>query len=69
MPRTAPQRARRRRSSPASRPNAYVKPVNEDGETIYAVFTADGQLVGVAPTRGLAHLGARQHALDPVDAH
>lgn len=67
MPQTSPQRAGHRRA--AAPPPAYVKPMTEDGETIYAVFTADGRLVGVAPTRALALLGARRHALDPVDAH
>jgi hypothetical protein len=67
MPQTAPQRASGRTVGRA-RP-AYVKPVSEEGQTIYAVFTGDGRLVGIAPTRALALVGARRHALEPVDAH
>lgn len=67
MPQPTSQRASGRAVGRA-RP-AYVKPVTEEGSTIYAVFTGDGRLVGIAPTRALALLGARRHALEPVDAH
>lgn len=67
MPQSPSQRASRRAGG-RERP-AYVKPVTEDGETVYAVFTGDGRLVGIAPTRALALLGARCRALEPVDAH
>ena len=48
---------------------AYIKVVEQDGEFAYAVFEADGRLVGIAPTRMLAHVAARQYELMPVDAH
>lgn len=48
---------------------AYIKLVEQDGECAYAVFEADGQLVGIAPTRMLAFVAARQYELAPVDAH
>lgn len=64
-----PCAARRPRAANADRPAAYVKPVSEEGETVYAVFSEDGRLVGIAPTRALAIWGARRHAFVPVDAH
>lgn len=50
---------------------AYVKVIDETDhiERVYALFEADGHLVGVAPTRALAFAAARQRALEPVDAH
>lgn len=70
MARQRPSRtARRPRTTYADRPAAYVKPVSEEGETVYAVFSEDGRLLGIAPTRALAIWGARRHAFVPVDAH
>lgn len=67
------RRSRQRPAAPgppdAVGPEAYIKPVSEDGETVYAVFTADGRLVGIASTRSLALFAARQASLEPVDAH
>lgn len=64
----------RQRQAPRQLPraagaNAYVKAVSGEGETVYAVFTADGRLIGIAPTRSLALFAARQASLEPVDAH
>lgn len=69
MQRRSRQRSAPRRPADAVGPEAYIKPVSEDGETVYAVFTADGQLVGIAPTRSLALFAARRASLEPVDAH
>lgn len=68
MPQAAPQPSVEPPPAAEER-SAYVKPVREEGETVYALFTADGRLVGIAPTRALALLGARRAALEPVDAH
>ncbi len=64
----------RQRSAPsrppgAVGPKAYVEPVSEEGETVHVVFTADGGLVGIPPTRSLALYAARQASLEPVETH
>ncbi len=69
MPEPCPQPPSPAVAPPPDAPSAYVKPVEREGETAYAVFTADGSFVGVAPTRGLALYAARRAGLDPVDAH
>lgn len=52
-------------------PMAYVKVIDEEDsqERVYGLYEADGQLVGIAPTRALAFAAARQYALEAVDAH
>ncbi len=48
---------------------AYVKPVIEDGEDVYAIFAADGTQMGVMPNREVAFAAVVQHDLEPVSVH
>lgn len=48
---------------------AYVKPVEEDGATGYAVHAADGTQLAILPARDVAFATIRQHDLEPVSVH
>jgi hypothetical protein len=48
---------------------AYVKPVVQDGRTVYSIHGNDGTPLAVADTRALAFAAVRQHEMEPVDAH
>lgn len=48
---------------------AYVRPVVHEGQDAYAINNADGSPLAVAATRDVAFAVARQHELEPVDAH
>jgi hypothetical protein len=48
---------------------AYIKAADINGNQGYAIFAADGNMIGAAPTRELAFAAARQHDLDPVSVH
>ena len=48
---------------------AYVKDVEVDGGTAFAVFAADGQQLGVMPDRDTAIAAARENGLAPVTIH
>ena len=48
---------------------AYVKPVEVDGQTAYAIHAADGTQMAVVNDRALAFSAVRQHDLEAVDVH
>lgn len=48
---------------------AYVKPVEVEGVTAYAVHAADGTRIAVMASRELAIATIRHHELDPVSVH
>ena len=48
---------------------AYVKPVEVDGHTAFAVHAADGTEIAVLARRDLAFATVRQHDLEPVSVH
>ena len=48
---------------------AYVKPVEIDGHTAFAVHAADGTEITVLAQRDLAFATVRQHDLEPVSVH
>lgn len=48
---------------------AYIKPVEIDGQGLYAVFAADGTQVVVLPSREVAVATIRRHDLEPVSVH
>jgi hypothetical protein len=48
---------------------AYVKPIKEDGESIFGIFAADGEKIGMAPELELARAMAIQSDLYPVNVH
>jgi hypothetical protein len=48
---------------------AYVKPVVVNGAIAYAIHSADGTPMAIAPERDLAMAAIRQHELIPVLVH
>ncbi len=48
---------------------AYIKPVEVDGRTAFAVHAADGTEIAVMPDREVACAAIRQHDLEPVSVH
>jgi hypothetical protein len=48
---------------------AYVKPSEVSGESVYAIYAADGTELGYAYDRDIAFIAVRQHDLDPVSVH
>jgi len=48
---------------------AYVRPVEVEGVTAYAVHAADGTRIAVMTSRDLAVATIRHHELDPVSVH
>ena len=48
---------------------AYVKPVETDGQRLFAVHAADGTEIAVVPTRDVAIAMIRRHDLEPVSVH
>ena len=48
---------------------AYIKPVEIDGQSLYAVFAADGTQIVVLPSREVAAATIRRHDLEPVSVH
>jgi hypothetical protein len=48
---------------------AYVKQIVEDGESIFGIFAADGEKIGMAPELELARAMAIQSDLYPVNVH
>lgn len=48
---------------------AYVRPVTEDGQTGYGIYSADGRQMTVVANRELAFASALQHDLQPVSVH
>ena len=48
---------------------AYVKPVEVDGESAFAVHAADGTHIAVLASRDLAFAAIRQHNLEPTSVH
>ncbi|EWY37985.1 hypothetical protein N825_15125 [Skermanella stibiiresistens SB22] len=48
---------------------AYIKVVDVDGSTGYAIHAADGTPLTVMPEREAAFAAVRQHELEPVSVH
>jgi len=48
---------------------AYIRKVEIDGKTGWAICAADGNGLGVAPERDLAFAAARQNDLEPLSVH
>lgn len=48
---------------------AYVKPVEIDGQSLYAIHTAEGTQVAVAPSREAAVAIVLRHDLEPLSVH
>ncbi len=48
---------------------AYVKPVEIEGQSLFAVFSADGTQVAVLPSRDAAVATILRHDLEVVSIH
>ena len=48
---------------------AYIRPVVENGQHLFAVHAADGTRLGLLPTRDMAVGALLQHELEPVALH
>lgn len=48
---------------------AYIKPVNVDGEAVFAIHAADGTPMAVAPNRELAWGAIVEHEMVPALVH
>ena len=48
---------------------AYVKQVDDEGQRIYVVHTADGSEIARGDDRDLVFAAIRQHGLEPVSVH
>ena len=48
---------------------AYVRPIDPNGRSGYAIFSADGELLAIAGSRESAFGLVRRQDLEPVDAH
>jgi hypothetical protein len=48
---------------------AYLRPVVIDGQPGFAVHAANGNRLGIAPTREIARAFIREQELEPVSLH
>jgi hypothetical protein len=48
---------------------AYIKPIEMDGRTIYGVFAANGQKLGLVENLNAAHAALFENDLEPVALH
>ena len=48
---------------------AYIKPVEQDGMTGFAIHSADGQLLTIVAERETAFATVRQNGLEPLSVH
>ena len=48
---------------------AYIKPVDTDGGTKFAVYAANGQQLGLMETPDLARAAVIQNDLEPLSVH
>lgn len=48
---------------------AYIRPVVENGQKLFAVHAADGTRMGLMPTREIAIGALVQNDLEPVPLH
>lgn len=48
---------------------AYVKTIDYEGKTAYAIHAADGTQMAVVGDRQVAQAAVRQHDLEPVSVH
>ena len=48
---------------------AYVKQVMVNNDVGWAIHTADGMQIGLAPDRDIAFASVRQHDLEPCSTH
>ena len=54
---------------PPATPEAYVKPVVQQGRRVYAIHAQDGRPIALAASRELAFAFLGQHDVDGADVH
>ena len=64
-----PSQSKPKDASPGAIPEAYVKPVLQDGRRYYAIHAQDGRPIALAASRELAFAFLGQHELDGADVH
>jgi len=48
---------------------AYVKPIQIEGETVYAVHAADGTQMAIIDERATAFAAVRKNDMEPLSVH
>ena len=48
---------------------AYLKPTVVDGQSVFAIYAADGSQIALAQTREVGLAALLQHDLEPVSLH
>lgn len=48
---------------------AYIKPTAKDGQPLFAIHGADGQLLGMSPTWRAAASAVLEHSMELVPLH
>ena len=48
---------------------AYVKPLEQDGNSYYAIYAADGTQMAVLASQEAALAAIRQHDMEPLTLH
>ena len=48
---------------------AYVKPLEQDGDSYFAIYAADGTQMAVLANRDAALAVIRQHDMEPLTLH
>ncbi len=48
---------------------AYIKSIDYEGRTAYAIHAADGTQMAIVGKRDVAQAAVRQHDLEPVSVH
>jgi len=48
---------------------AYISKVVSEGAVAYAIHSADGTRLALAPSRDIAIAAVKQHELEPVSVH
>ncbi len=48
---------------------AYIKPTVKDGQPLFAIHGADGQLLGMSPTWQAAFAAIREYGLEAAPLH
>ena len=48
---------------------AYIKPLEQEGESYYAIYAADGTQMAILASREAALAAIRQHDMEPLTLH
>jgi hypothetical protein len=48
---------------------AYIKPVQDNGQSVFGIYSADGTQLALIGDRDTAFAAVRSHDLEPVSVH